>query len=141
VGAVRLLDGREVVVKVRPDNPRLRTCREVHSLAWEAGFPCPEPLVGPLALGPAVASAERYLPGGVPGRWDDADLARRTANQLQRLVALAPPPSSLGTLSPPPPWVGWSDPRAPWPLPDEGPELSHHPATTPLRDLAGALND
>jgi hypothetical protein len=45
VKGLRLADGREVVVKVRPRGSRLAGCAVVHRALWTAGFPCPEPLV------------------------------------------------------------------------------------------------
>jgi hypothetical protein len=44
VRGLRLMDGREVVVKVRPQGSRLAGCAVVHRALWTAGFPCPEPL-------------------------------------------------------------------------------------------------
>jgi hypothetical protein len=49
---LRLADGREVVVKVRPDSPRIAACVEVQRRVFQAGYPCPQPLT-------AVASQER----------------------------------------------------------------------------------
>jgi hypothetical protein len=40
VKGLRLADGREVVVKVRPREPRLAGCAVVHRTLWTAGFPC-----------------------------------------------------------------------------------------------------
>src|SRR5438132_11692453 len=66
VTGVRLADGQEVVVKERPESARLRGCAAVHRALWSAGFPCPEPLVDPVPLGPHVgASPEHSVPAGV----------------------------------------------------------------------------
>jgi hypothetical protein len=43
---LRLADDREVVVKVRPDSPRIAACVEVQRRMFQAGYPCPEPLTG-----------------------------------------------------------------------------------------------
>jgi hypothetical protein len=51
VVGVRLTDGREVVVKVRPAAGRLAGCTDVQRALWEAGFPCPRPLAGPRPAG------------------------------------------------------------------------------------------
>jgi len=40
---LRLRDGREVVVKVRPFAARLAGCHAVQQQVAESGFPCPEP--------------------------------------------------------------------------------------------------
>jgi hypothetical protein len=47
VKELRLADGREVVVKVRPCMPRLTGCAIVYRALWTAGSLCPEPLVDP----------------------------------------------------------------------------------------------
>ena len=66
---LRLADGREVVVKVRPASPRIAACVEVQRRMFQAGYPCPEPLTGAAAFGGDVATAEAYVPGGamLPG--------------------------------------------------------------------------
>jgi hypothetical protein len=61
---LRLGDGREVVVKVRPDSPRVAACAEVQRRVFQAGYPCPRPLTGAAAIGDDVATAEAYVPGG-----------------------------------------------------------------------------
>jgi hypothetical protein len=61
---LRLADAREVVVKVRPQSPRIVACVEVQRRLFESGFPCPEPLTGANPLGDDVATAETYVPGG-----------------------------------------------------------------------------
>ncbi len=43
---LRLADSRAVVVKVRPDSPRMAACVEVQRRLFESGYPCPEPLTG-----------------------------------------------------------------------------------------------
>ncbi|MFC3455014.1 hypothetical protein ACFOSH_36740, partial [Amycolatopsis speibonae] len=48
---LRLVDGREVVIKVRPDSPRLAACVEVQRRLFQAGYPCPRPLTGAAPLG------------------------------------------------------------------------------------------
>jgi hypothetical protein len=42
VRGLRLADGREVVVKVRPRLARLAGCAVVHRALWTAGYPCPD---------------------------------------------------------------------------------------------------
>ena len=61
VKGLRLADGREVVVKVRPCGPRLAGCAVVHRALWTAGFPCPEPLVELQPLDGYAASAETLV--------------------------------------------------------------------------------
>ena len=58
----RLADGREVVVKVRPDAARIAACTQVQHRLWRCGYPCPRPLAGPAPLGEHAATAESYDP-------------------------------------------------------------------------------
>src|SRR5580692_3405194 len=68
VKGLRLADGREVVVKVRPYAVRLAGCAVVHRALWAAGFPCPESLVDMQPLDGYAATAETLVPdaGGPP---------------------------------------------------------------------------
>jgi hypothetical protein len=119
VTAVRLGDGRKVVIKLRPPAARLTACMLVQRHMWAQGYPCPELLAGPAPLGDQTATAEAYIGVGA--------LVPRTlvvpedfAAALARLVASAPNPASLPTLMPAPPWVGWNhDRQGIWPLPDD----------------------
>lgn len=118
VVGVRLDDGREVVVKVRPPNARLDACTLVQRHVWERGFPCPALLVGPSPFGELTATAEAHLPAGeLLSR--DADAPRRFATALALLVSLAPAPDEVPSLAPAPPWLGWGHTGAgTWPYPD-----------------------
>jgi hypothetical protein len=104
---LRLADDREVVVKVRPDTPRMTACVEVQRRLFESGYPCPEPLTGAALLGEGVATCELYVPGGAmlpsAGR-----AAWAFAEAFARLVTLAPSPAEVPTLDPPPSWVAWN---------------------------------
>lgn len=119
VVGLRLVDGRNVVVKVRPSEERLNGCFEVHKRLFQAEFPCPEPLLGPTPLGQWSASAERYQPGGtmLPR---SSRAARPFASALAWLMAAAPGQGDVATLDPPPPWTAWNH-RGPglWPWPDD----------------------
>jgi hypothetical protein len=119
VVGLRLSDGREVVVKVRPAAARLAGCTDVQRALWEAGFPCPRPLAGPVPLGGYAASAESFRPGGaVLGVAGEA--VERYAELLERLVRLAPPPHAIRSLAPNPPWVAWDHQHCGvWPPPDD----------------------
>lgn len=118
VVGLELADGRSVVVKVRPPARRLVACALAQHHLWSCGYPCPEPLAGPLPLGSQMASAETYLPDGAPR--PGADCAPQPfAAALADLVARAPDPAALPALDPSPPWVGWDhDQPVIWPLPD-----------------------
>ena len=89
---LRLADDREVVVKVRPESPRIAACVEVQRRMFQAGYPCPRPLTGAVPFGDEVATAEAYVPGGA--LLPDADHAARAfAEAFARLIRLAPRPA------------------------------------------------
>jgi hypothetical protein len=73
-----------------------------------AGYPCPQPLTGALALGGDVATAEAYVPGGsmLPNA---GHAAQAFAGAFARLIELAPRPAEVSsTFEPPPPWAAWN---------------------------------
>jgi hypothetical protein len=119
VVGLHLTDGREVVVKVRPAADRLAGCADVQRELWQAGFPCPRPLAGPVPLGGYAASAESFVPGGdVLGVADNA--VECYAELLELLVRLAPAPRTIRSLAPNPPWVAWDHAHGGvWPPPDD----------------------
>jgi hypothetical protein len=119
VFGVRLDDDREIVIKVRPPADRLVGCADVQQTLWQAGFPCPQPLVGPLPLGGYAANAETLVPGGeVLGVAGDA--VDCYAGLLAEFIRLSPPPSAIRPLAPNPPWVAWDhECEGVWPLPDD----------------------
>jgi hypothetical protein len=137
---VALADGREVVVKVRPGSPRLAACVEVQRHVHRCGFPCPEPLAGPTALGGMSATAETLIAGGTQ-LTHDADRPVRFAHALVDLVAAAPPSHAIGTLDPPPPWA-WPDADAAWPAPDDvNVDLNASPGPAWVDALAGDVRE
>ncbi len=118
VVGLRLADGREVVVKVRPASPRIAACVEVQRRMFESGYPCPEPLGGPAPCGIGVATAESYVPGGdeLPGAEHTAQLS---AEAFARLIGLAPRPAEVSSLDPAPSWASWNHGEAGlWPRPE-----------------------
>lgn len=107
VVGVELADGRQVAIKIRRPEERLAGCHQVHAAVFERGFPCPEPLVAPVALGPWAISAEVLVAGGTAlpptGR-----APRPFAEALAWLAVAAPAPGELAaTLDPKPPWNAW----------------------------------
>ena len=142
VKGLRLADGRKVVVKVRPREPRLAGCAVVHRALWTAGFPCPEPLVDLQPLDGYAATAETLVPDvGQPP--PDSELAVLSAAALARLVELAPDPGSVPSLAPSPSFAGW-DHSGPglWPMPeDRDVDLNACPEPQWLARVAAAVRD
>src|SRR5829696_4411122 len=116
---LRLADDREVVVKVRPDSPRIAACVEVQRRVFQAGYPCPEPLTGAAAFGADVATAEAYVPGGAI--LPSADHAARAfAEAFAWLIRLAPRPAEVSALAPAPRWPARSGSTMPGAVPVTG---------------------
>ena len=116
---LRLEDGRQVVVKIRPESPRLDACLAVQRQLWSRGYPCPQPLAGPVTLAGGLANAESYISGGTQLP-PDPDKPRLFAAALAQLVAWAPNPTTLPPLKPTLPWVGWDhEGDALWPPADD----------------------
>ncbi|NUS66113.1 MAG: phosphotransferase [Saccharothrix sp.] len=128
---LRLADGREVVVKVRPDSPRMAGCVEVQRSLFQAGYPCPRPLIGATSFDGDIATAETYVPGGdVLPSGDHAALA--FAEAFARLIRLAPRPTEVSTLDPAPSWAAWNHTgQGLWPRSEEDPDID-------LNAVAGA---
>jgi Phosphotransferase enzyme family len=140
VWGLRLDDGRMVVVKVRPPSPRLAGCFAVHRHLWQAGIPCPEPLIGPKPFGDHAATAEALLSvSGIPS--SDAEFSQASAAALARLVSLAPRPDSVPSLGPSPGLVAWDhDQVGLWPTPNDGnPDLNTFPQPIWLDRVAAAV--
>jgi hypothetical protein len=118
VFGLRLADGRNVVVKARPDDGRAASCVAAQARMAGRGFPCAAPLTPVVGVGALAVHAEEYRPGGEVLHGNSADIAVRCAEVFARLmadlagVAVAPP-------LPNPPWVRWDhpDPRV-WPAID-----------------------
>ncbi len=120
---LRLADGREVVVKVRPDSPRIAACAEVQRRMFLAGYPCPQPLTGAAPLGGDVATAEAFVPGGAMLPSADHP-ARAFADAFARLIRLAPRPAEVPALDPAPSWAAWNHcGDGLWPCPDDDPDV------------------
>ena len=121
---VQLTSGRQVVIKVRPYDPRLTGCLAVQDHLARTGFPCPAPLTGLTRLGVLAVTAETAIPGG--GQLSPEAGAAPCAALLARLIDSAPDPSRTPPLAPSPPWTGWDHPGALlWPVTDdEGRDLN-----------------
>jgi hypothetical protein len=110
VVGVRLADGRAVVVKRRPDEPRrTRHCVKAQRLLAEGGFPCPMPLTDSIFDSGFAVHAERLVAGGEVESDDGPAAARRSAvllaDLIGRLAALDVEPPL-----PNPEWVRWESP-------------------------------
>jgi hypothetical protein len=103
---LRLRDRREVVLKVRPHTPRLRGAAAVHACLWNAGFPCPRPLVALEPFESMWISAESLVRGG-DVLADELDAPELYAAALAALVTRAPATEQVPALEPPPAWLHW----------------------------------
>jgi hypothetical protein len=142
VKGLRLADGREVVVKVRPRESRLAGCEVVHRALWAAGFPCPESLVDLQPLDGYAASAEALVLD-VDAPPPNSELAALSGAALARLVELAPDPASVPSLAPSPSYAGWdhTEPGL-WPKPeDRDVDLNTYPEPQWLDRVAAAVRD
>jgi hypothetical protein len=89
---LQLHDGAHVVLKAhQPDKSaaRLVGCQAVQSGLHARGFPCPEPLLPPTALGRGLAVVERHLERGARADAHDPAIRDELAARLHELVALA----------------------------------------------------
>jgi Ser/Thr protein kinase RdoA (MazF antagonist) len=149
VRAVRLDDGRTVVLKARPaaEVERADRCVVVQRAVADRGFPCARPLTGASLAGDFAVHAEEWRPGGEPMRDDSPEAAILSARLFGELMAIlrevdAEPPA------PSPEWVGWDHDGpglfAPNPRHDalaarvELPELIEHTARRVRERLRGA---
>jgi hypothetical protein len=124
VRGLRLADGREVVVKVRPVSPRIAACVEVQRRMFQAGYPCPQPVTGAVAFGGDVATAETYVPGGATLPSPD-HAAEAFAEAFAWLIRLAPGPGEVSTLDPAPSWAAWNHGGdGLWPRPEDDLDLN-----------------
>jgi hypothetical protein len=107
VKALRLDDGREVVVKTRPDaSGRVATCLAVQRMVAEAGLPCSRPLTGATVLDGFAVHAEEWWPGGEIARGDDVAAAQRSARLYAAVSAITTGLRFRPPL-PNPEWVHW----------------------------------
>ncbi|SEP39236.1 phosphotransferase [Amycolatopsis saalfeldensis] len=115
VFGLRLIGGREVVVKARADDGRAASC--VAAQAWLAGrgFPCPRPLTPVVGAGSLAVHAEEFRPGGEVLRGDSPEVAVGYARVFARLMAGLADLTVVPPL-PNPRWIRWdhSDPGL-WP--------------------------
>lgn len=119
VYGLRLADDVKVVLKVHRapvDVRALGACRELLAHLFAAGYPCPEPLVGPVSRDGHVVTVESLLAeGAVP----DARALRvrraMTASMAEHIAVLRP--VGAGALGPGPAWTRYHN--GPWPPPHD----------------------
>jgi hypothetical protein len=120
VVGLALDNGRNVVIKVRPWQPRIVACTRTQKRLFRAGFRCPPVLAGPVAVDGWAVTAEGYMPGGDVVS-HGSELAAWSAHALAELIRLAPRAQRVGSLDPAPEWVRWDhgEPGL-WPPRDDG---------------------
>lgn len=141
VKGLRLTDGREIVIKARPSMPRLAGCAAVQRALWQAGFPCPAPLVDLQPIGDLAVNAELLV--AIENQPPVEDLAVHSAAALARLISLAPQSTSVPSLAPSPSWTGWDhDEPSLWPTSEElDVDLNAYDEPRWLASVASALRD
>jgi Ser/Thr protein kinase RdoA (MazF antagonist) len=118
VFGLRLADGREVVVKARPDDGRAASCVAAQAQLAGRGFPCARPVTAVVRVGSLAVHAEEFRPGGEVLVGDSPEIAVRYAEVFARLVA------ELADVTVPPPlpnprWARWDhDGPGLWPAID-----------------------
>jgi hypothetical protein len=139
VAGVELGDGRQVVVKIRPTDPRIAGCFAVQEHLARAGYPCPMPLAGPIQDDGFVITAETHVPGGT--QLSPAGGAAPFAELLARLVQAAPDPAGVPSLAQSPPWTAWDHPGMRlWPDQDDtGRDLNAYPGPVWVDDAASRV--
>lgn len=116
-------DGRRIVVKAhhpRETPSRLAAVQSVQRALWRSGFPCPEPLVGPVPFGDGLATIETLLDAGEPADALHPAWRRTIAEALAwhlELAAAAGDPEALAG--------GWSLHDSPtlWPAEAHAPQF------------------
>jgi Phosphotransferase enzyme family len=120
VYGVRATDGRRLVVKAHrpPAEPGARRAvvRAQTALA-EAGFPCPTPVAGPLAVEGRTVTVETLLEAGAPADPRDPAIRRAMAAGLVDHVGLLSTVPGLAPFAVPPAWCRYRD--GPWPVPHD----------------------
>jgi hypothetical protein len=127
VVGVELVDGRRVVIKARPADPRIAGCLTVQEHLARAGYPCPAPLAAAVLDRDLTVTAEALVPGGTQLPAEGG--AGPFAALLARLIRDAPDPGVVPSLAPSPPWTAWDHPGSGvWPdRDDNGRDLNDDP--------------
>ena len=125
VTALRLEDGRELVVKTRRGLRRARACVAGQAALHADGFACPRPLTAVEEVGGLAVHAESYVPGGGHLVGTGPEVTDAFAVLLADLIARA---RRLGVPRPEPAplWLAWDHPGpGSWPALEEPPPHPH----------------
>lgn len=115
---VTLEDGREVVIKLRPWQDRLRGCIAVQRQLVLSGYPCPSPITDLAHIDGWAVHAETLVHDGHQRHPDRG--AGAYALLLRQLIAAAPDVGCVPTLLPSPPWTDWDHTATTtWPARDD----------------------
>jgi Ser/Thr protein kinase RdoA (MazF antagonist) len=121
VYGLRLVDGGEVVLKVHRapvDVRALGACRELLAHLFAAGYPCPEPLAGPVTRDGRVVTVESLMAEGeVPDARSPRVRRAMTGSFAEHIAVLRARLDSAGALGPGPAWTRYYD--GPWPTPHD----------------------
>ncbi|MER5438301.1 hypothetical protein [Streptomyces sp. NPDC002790] len=105
VFGLKLVDGRDVVVKAREADGRAASCLAAQARLAERGFPCARPLTPVVGVGALAVHAEESRAGGELLGGNSPDVAVRYAAVFAWLMA------ELADVTPAPPpnprWVRW----------------------------------
>jgi Ser/Thr protein kinase RdoA (MazF antagonist) len=102
-----LADGREVVVKSRPDRSgRTASCVAAQQHLADHDFPCARPLTPAMRTGDLAITAEEWRPGGEMLRGDSPEVARTYAAVFASIMAGLVPLQVQPPL-PNPYWLDW----------------------------------
>src|SRR4051794_27825891 len=116
-----LADGREIVVKIhRPpvDVSGLEATREALRHLASSGYPCPEPVDGPLIRGEHVVTIDVFLGHGAPADARVPEIRRALAQAFVGHVRILREVAHLRERLPAgPAWTRYAD--RPWPVPHD----------------------
>src|SRR4051794_12394296 len=121
VYGLRLADGRTVVAKVhRPpvDVHGLEAQREALSYLASSGYPCPEPVDGPVIRGEHVVTIDTVLEHGAPADARVPEIRRAFARAFVEHIRILRNVDHLAARLPTgPAWTRYGD--GPWPVPHD----------------------
>ena len=114
---LRLKDDRRALLKTHPPDRTLRFLQAVYRVQrhlYARGFPCPEPISGPLPFGFGLATIEMFVDEGEPADAHEPEIRRSMARALARMIELSAEVPDVEELS-----RGWKLPpdRELWPVP------------------------